>query len=852
MKLNPPQNRKQAFLIPKIWMRIKVNPHLMFPLLAAIVCGVIGCGNPEGPRRGDSRAQILVAWNNLRPIFVRRHEHLSPVISAYDRNYGFSAGAYTGNPRGFGWAAFDGQGIDIYSKFPEMRVSDSLKAHLKKMATGAFEDQMKAANAAEQDLLEFIAAASLIPQAVEVQELQRVQADVANTQADLMSAAANCNALINIYNSNLYRRIKWWFSKHPDLSPIDVQLIIAVGGAPANSYVVGTASVSNGIVVNAGATDAGVRHDNALQLGAGDSAAENPQGIALDRDCEALVAEVEDAAERKDWKYAKASLDKLSWLSPDNPALHRLLDGELGYILKRAGRVLRVLTPHTNSLISFKFSPDGRHFLSWGAENIKLWELATGKEVRIFGSPYITSVAMSPDGNYVLASHHSSEYPTAIPLTGPIEPDVASELTLWEVKSGKEVRTVVRGKGYDPDVAFSGDGKFAFSLTIREVKQWDTRDWNLLLKLPFATSLGVEDLVLSPDGRYLLCGTSRSDELYRKKEDCRLIEMTTGRELWRVANETAKESQFGLNGEIVVNCDESKLLFRDISNGRVTNTVSFTGEFPNSYMTCAAIAPGGRYLCVNAGARQGAILVLDVSANRFGRFDCDMSCAAFAPDGRYLCVGTRQGSILVLDALMNRVVRTLNGSEFYRSPAGTSYAKSYVHLGQHFYVIPRDNEPTSVGRVEVSSDGRYALAQMGQALVLWKLWDWDLTGKDLAIQANEPRSLNSVPPAVQPAPAKETEEANKPGASAPPVAQSAQVKKEWNASGPGVQDTWYRNGLKLNELHDYEAAIGYFDKVLAIDPQDKRAWYAKGSALYSIGRYSEAGDCYDKARRSAQ
>jgi len=57
-------------------------------------------------------------------------------------------------------------------------------------------------------------------------------------------------------------------------------------------------------------------------------------------------------------------------------------------------------------VLSVAFSPDGRQFLSGGSDNtIRLWDIATGHEIRTFTghAGWITSVAFSPDGQYALS-----------------------------------------------------------------------------------------------------------------------------------------------------------------------------------------------------------------------------------------------------------------------------------------------------------------------------------------------------------------------------------------------------------------------------------------------------------------
>lgn len=62
---------------------------------------------------------------------------------------------------------------------------------------------------------------------------------------------------------------------------------------------------------------------------------------------------------------------------------------------------------------------------------------------------------------------------------------------------------------------------------------------------------------------------------------------------------------------------------------------------------------------------------------------------------------------------------------------------------------------------------------------------------------------------------------------------------------------WFNKGYCLNQLEDYDAALAYFDKVLAAGPKAKNAewmaWTMKGICLKSLGRTEDALKCYDKA-----
>jgi tetratricopeptide (TPR) repeat protein len=56
-----------------------------------------------------------------------------------------------------------------------------------------------------------------------------------------------------------------------------------------------------------------------------------------------------------------------------------------------------------------------------------------------------------------------------------------------------------------------------------------------------------------------------------------------------------------------------------------------------------------------------------------------------------------------------------------------------------------------------------------------------------------------------------------------------------------------KKGLDLMNSASYNQAITYFDKALAINPNDTDALNNKGLALAQLGKYNEAISYYDKA-----
>ena len=63
-----------------------------------------------------------------------------------------------------------------------------------------------------------------------------------------------------------------------------------------------------------------------------------------------------------------------------------------------------------------------------------------------------------------------------------------------------------------------------------------------------------------------------------------------------------------------------------------------------------------------------------------------------------------------------------------------------------------------------------------------------------------------------------------------------------------VSEEYYKKGLSLAKIEDYEEAAKYFDKAIQLDPNNILAWISKANALTELGNEEEARACFDRVR----
>jgi eukaryotic-like serine/threonine-protein kinase len=357
---------------------------------------------------------------------------------------------------------------------------------------------------------------------------------------------------------------------------------------------------------------------------------------------------------QREWSAGNPA--QAEWLLDACPV--ELRNWEWHYCKRLCHLDLRTLRGHTRSVKAVAFSPDGallvtgdgKPYLNGQARDsseLIVWDVRTGRQVRRLRGfqGTVHSVAFSPDGMWIAVGSGYYDRP----------PGGAGRVTIWEASSGRLLFEKCLPHLNALSVAFSPDGArvaAGFGLYSSDYQPgrlvlWEVATGREVLNVTSAPG-GVNDLSVHPDGQRIALACMNVVEIWTvgSRRKVREIPGHTG---WIYG------LAFSPDGKRLATAGWDRAIrLWDPQTGSLLLTIDKHNGFVNS----VAFSPDGTRLA--SASEDHIVRIWDSTSGRellaLHGHDQSVTGVAFSPDGKRLASTGEDGSVKVWDALSDRQV----------------------------------------------------------------------------------------------------------------------------------------------------------------------------------------------------
>ncbi|KAJ3558899.1 hypothetical protein NM688_g651 [Phlebia brevispora] len=397
------------------------------------------------------------------------------------------------------------------------------------------------------------------------------------------------------------------------------------------------------------------------------------------------------------------------------------------------GPCLRVMEGHKGTVLSVRFSSDGRHIVSGSCDHtIKIWDTETGVMLNTMQCRgWIYSVAFRPDMN-----------------TGQIASADDRTMRIWDFSSGAELHKIQLDETGAPlGLAYSPDGKYILLASYNGPPSlWDVSNRKLLARLYSEPQTSTRrsrhlhrSVAWSPDGSKLAIGYKEQVQIWNAQDPYGLIKNLTGHtspvtsivfthdnkriisgaldetlRVWHINSGIYLKVLEGYSSAVAI----SATLIASASDViRLWDAKSYTLtrvlNSPNNINTSLAFSPDGDRLL--SGSTSSTLCLWDTSYQArektpSGYSSVAATCMTFSGDGALIATGSEKGTVMIWETKTGKLLRSAEPSTILRTKYSLSKSRTGVkHIifspDQKELAFSRHNEPekNSIWVLDVNS-----------------------------------------------------------------------------------------------------------------------------------------------------